>query len=324
MKINVLYQSDDNYALVGLNSIVSLIENNQHYKQINIFYISDNITSDNQQKMLRIVKAYSYVKLIFIDADRYVKRLKELNVSSWNNRIVTWCKLLAIADIDIEENMLLYINPHTIINNKLDSLFEVNLGDSVMACVADLSIRERNVVIGHTAFDEYYNCGLMLINYAVWKKEKLTEYCIDRLKIKSDYPIVDQDFCNDVFFGRIQKLPFDTFVFDTLYTIKFSSLFLKVMNLNADNYYSIKEVKSGLVSPKIVYSTFRGTGNPWEVANKAPLKNLWNKYMVDIEMDRRPNSKTFFKRQLYTFFPTIILIGRRISERIKYYKISKR
>ncbi|MBS0941490.1 hypothetical protein JK161_01330 [Leuconostoc mesenteroides] len=321
MKINVLYQSDDNYALVGLNSIVSLIENNQHYNQINIFYISDCISNDNQKKMTSIVTNYSNAELIFIDANTYIKRLKELNVSSWNNRIVTWCKLLAIADLDIEEDKILYINPHTIINDKLDSLFEIDLENNVMACVADLSVRERNVLIGHKVNDDYYNCGLMLINYSLWKKENLTEYCVRRLRIKSNYPVVDQDFCNDVFFGRIKKLPFDLFVFDTLYTIKFRMLFLKVMNLNADNYYPVKDIKDGLASPKIIYSTFRGTGNPWEVANKAPRRELWNKYMSGIKMDKRPNRRTYIKRVIYTLFPTIILMGRKIGERIKYRKI---
>lgn len=35
--LNVLYQSDDNYAAVSAISIASLLENNKHLKQINIF-----------------------------------------------------------------------------------------------------------------------------------------------------------------------------------------------------------------------------------------------------------------------------------------------
>ena len=38
--LNVLYQSDDNYAAVSAISIASLLENNKHLKQINIFYPS--------------------------------------------------------------------------------------------------------------------------------------------------------------------------------------------------------------------------------------------------------------------------------------------
>ena len=37
--LNVIYQSDDNYAVVSAISIVSLLENNKHLKQINIFYL---------------------------------------------------------------------------------------------------------------------------------------------------------------------------------------------------------------------------------------------------------------------------------------------
>lgn len=321
MKINVLYQSDDNYALVGLTSIVSLLENNKHYEHISIFYIADDISLKNRKKMTDTVNEFLNATLIFIDAGIYIAQLRDLHVSEWNNRIVTWCKLLAIGDIDIEEDNLLYINPHTIVNDNLDFLFETDLRNNVMGCVADLSVREKNVLIGHKVSDDYYNCGLMLINYSLWKKENLTDFCITKLHKKSDYPVVDQDFCNDVFWGRIEKLPFNTFVFDTLYVIKSLRLFLKAMNLNNNNYYSIREVKAGLITPKIVYSTFRGTGNPWEIDNKAPRRELWNKYMTSIDVERRPNSKSILKKKIHATFPTSILIWRRINERIKYGKM---
>lgn len=317
-----MYQSDDNYALVGLISMVSLIENNQQCEQINIFYISDNISEKNKSKMLQTIDNYNNVNvnLVFIDASSYLKQLEKLKVSSWNQRIVTWCKLLAIKDISIKEDKLLYINPHTIINKSLDSLFKINLENNVMACVSDLSVRERNTLIEHAVSDDYFNCGLMLINYSLWNKEKLTQYCIDNLKVKSDYQIVDQDFCNVIFYERIKKLPFDTFVFDTMYKIKFRTLVLKIMNLDSSNYYSMRDIRRGLESPRIVYSTFRGTGNPWESNNKAPQRDLWNQYMSKIEMEKRPNSRGNIKRQVYTYVPTLILILRRLSERIKYRK----
>lgn len=318
MKINVLYQSDDNYALVGLTSIVSLVENNRHYENINIFYVSDEISIHNKKIMQDTIDGYDNVKLFFIDADVYIKKLRALNVSSWHNRIVTWCKLLVLQDIDIDEKKLLYINPHTIINGKLDFLFEKDLGNNVMACVSDLSVREKNILIGHAVSDDYFNCGLMLINHDIWKKERLSQYCELKLQEKSDYLVVDQDFCNDVFFGRIQKLPFDTFVFDTVYIIKALPLFLKIMGLKEENYYNFSEIKHGLQSPKIIYSTFRGTGNPWELGNKTPCEFLWDKFMSQIEFKKQPNSRSFFKKILYSHFATTILVIRRVYERFKY------
>ena len=48
--LNVLYQSDDNYAVVSAISIVSLLENNKHLKQINIFYLGHQLKKDNINK----------------------------------------------------------------------------------------------------------------------------------------------------------------------------------------------------------------------------------------------------------------------------------
>lgn len=41
--LNVLYQSDDNYAAVSAISIASLLENNKHLKQINIFILDTSL-----------------------------------------------------------------------------------------------------------------------------------------------------------------------------------------------------------------------------------------------------------------------------------------
>ena len=54
--LNVLYQSDDNYAMVTGVSIVSMCENNQHLDEIN-FFISLMMASRRQTR--RRLKAFA-------------------------------------------------------------------------------------------------------------------------------------------------------------------------------------------------------------------------------------------------------------------------
>lgn len=49
MNLNVVYSSDDNYAQhVGV-SLLSLLQNNQHFNNINIFLIENNLSSYNKK-----------------------------------------------------------------------------------------------------------------------------------------------------------------------------------------------------------------------------------------------------------------------------------
>lgn len=94
---------------------------------------------------------------------------------------------------------------------------------------------------------------------------KYRSICQRKLKEKSDYRIVDQDFCNIHFKDRIKLLPFEYYVFDMIYAYKDRKNFLAANNLlNKPYYYSLEEQMSGYYSAKIIYSTFRAAGFPWQ------------------------------------------------------------
>lgn len=57
--LNVLYQSNDNYAVLTGVSITSLLINNQHMDEINVYILNDMIAEENIQKMQQICDEYS-------------------------------------------------------------------------------------------------------------------------------------------------------------------------------------------------------------------------------------------------------------------------
>ena len=48
--LNVVYSTDDNYAQHTGVSIISLLDNNRHFLNIEIYIIDNNISSENREK----------------------------------------------------------------------------------------------------------------------------------------------------------------------------------------------------------------------------------------------------------------------------------
>lgn len=58
--LNVLYQSDDNYAIFMGVSICSLLENNRAAEEINIYVIDDSISGDMKRQIEQMVGSYQF------------------------------------------------------------------------------------------------------------------------------------------------------------------------------------------------------------------------------------------------------------------------
>ena len=214
--LNVLYQSDDNYAMVSGISIVSLLENNKHLDEINIYYCDYKISKININRLNRLVAGYKNSSLHFIDAQPYDKIFKQLGVKPWHGVYVTWLKLLAFGDISLTTDRIIFINGHTIINGSLDALIELDFDDNIMALSYDALTNDHKKTIGLDETDGYYNCGIMLINHKKWQKENTTKLIKSHLGEKSDYLVADQDLCNVLFKDKIKLLE-PTYNFSSAY-----------------------------------------------------------------------------------------------------------
>lgn len=277
--LNVLYQSDNNYAMVSGISIVSLLENNKHLDEVNVYYLNYQIKKDNIKKLQKIVSGYTNAKLEFIDAQAYHETFQELGVKPWHGVYVTWLKMLAYGGLNLNTDRVLFINGHTIINGPLDGLIDVDFENNIMALSYDGLINDHKKTIGLEEDDGYYNCGIMLINHAKWQKNKIDTFMRKSLAEKSDYAIADQDLCNVLFKGKIKTLS-ATYNFSSAYYAYDLKTYLKVNNLNPKYFYSYEELMEDYYSPKIIHSLFGITGKPWEIGNEHPQRFLWAKYIA--------------------------------------------
>lgn len=310
MKIlNVVYESNDAYAMISGTSMVSLLENNQHLDEINIYYLAYRLTKNNISKLQKLVAAYKNAKLVVVDAEEYNETFKQLGVRSWRGIYITWLKLLAFGDLDINTDRLLFINGHTIINGKLDELIDLDFEGNMMALSYDCLLNEHKATLGLTETDGYYNCGLMLVNQDLWKKEDMNTKVKEHLAGDSDYVIVDQDFCNVFFKDRIKLLGV-TYNFSSAYYGYDLKTLLEVDKLTPEYFYSYEEIMANYYDPKIIHSLFGVIGKPWEEGTKHPNRFLWDKYiaMTPWKDARRPKAKYTRIWFLYDVLPQFIFM----------------
>lgn len=276
--LNTLYQSNDNYAMVSAASIASLLENNGHLDEVNIFYCDYEISKESRDKLRSLVGNYKNGHIKFIDAKKYHKTLGELKVKPWHGVYITWLKLLAFGDLKLNTDRVLFINGHTIINGPLDELIELDFENNIMAMSYDCLLNEHKQTIGLRKTDGYYNCGIMLINHKKWIAEDATQKLKQHLKKKSDYVIADQDLCNVVFKGKIKTLD-STYNFSSAYYAYDLKMLLKTNDLKPNYFYSYESLMENYYSPKIIHSLFGIKGKPWEEGNDHPQRFLWDKYI---------------------------------------------
>lgn len=323
MILNVLYQSDNNYILASAASITSLLINNTHLHKINIYYVGLGISEDNLNKLLDLINSFENATLFFIDSQErnYDSIFKDLEgARPWNNRYITWYKLLAFSDIDFPTDRVLYLNPHTIITGKLDDLLKMDFKKNIFYLSYDCLMIDHKKQIGLPLNYGYYNCGVMLVNVLFWKQESLSEYCMKKLKVDKNYVIVDQDFINLNFKERIGLLGPEYNFSSAYYAYPLKKL-LKINGLNSENYYSYDRLMQEYYSPKIIHSSFGLTGKPWEENSEHPNRQIWNKYinLSPWKYDKRIKAKKSIAWFIYKYFPkNIMMLLYKVAVRRKF------
>ena len=307
--LNVLYQSDDNYAAVSAISIVSLLENNKHLKQINIFYLGHELKKGSINKFNEMVSSYKNATITFVDVSGYPDELKEIGVKAWKGLYITWYKMLAFAKLDIKTDRILYINPHTVISGALDDLLELDFEDNILALSYDATmVNAHKNAIGLKSTDGYFNCGIMFVNHKKWIKDKIDFKMREHLR-HNHYEVADQDLCN-VFFKDKIKLVGVEYNFSTVFYGYDIKKYIKANGFIPESFYNYNEIMEAYYTPKIIHSQFGITGRPWQTGNDNLVGLLWHKYlgMTPWKNAKIPEAKKDINWLLYKLLPQAIVV----------------
>ena len=302
--LNVLYQSDNNYADLTGVSITSLFENNKHLDEINVYILNDNISTDNINKMKRLCADYDR-KLIIVDTEKILIKLKELNVEPYKGTYTTYFKLLAVESLKINTDRLLQLDGDTIVNEPLDELLSMDLNNYVCAATYDCILNDYKELVDIPQNDKYYNCGVLLINKDFWHNYNCEKKIINHLlNVRNRYFTVDQDIINVLFRDKIKYLDIKYNLNSGFYIYGINESF-RIYGLDETFFTPKYKNKKALKKPYINHCMGAMTGRPWEQDNFHPQNELYNKYLSISPWKNDPkkivNRGLLFKIQKYLY-----------------------
>ncbi|HPF83194.1 MAG TPA: glycosyltransferase family 8 protein [Bacilli bacterium] len=256
--LNVLYTVDNNYAMYMIVSIYSLLKNNQDLN-INVYIISDNLSKETINELLKIFMIFPQNNLIINDSKKLINKVTELNIPKWRQTSISNTRLFFNDIIDVDK--ILYLDSDTIIVNSLKNLN--NLPDKSVYAVQDLLSPNYYKKMSND-IDTYYNSGVLLLNRNEWENNNCSEKIINTISNNENilkYP--DQDILNIALNNDIGKLDIKYNLFSTLKL--FSGLDLRIFLNNAklNNFYNSKDIENAQKNPVILHCVDCFGIRPW-------------------------------------------------------------
>lgn len=204
-KVCILMQSNNYYSPFAGVSLVSLLDNNQHLENLDIYLLNDDIGKENKQKFNLLAQHYQR-KLVFLKTEEIIKKLKELKVNQLRNAYTTYLKLFALDKLKDCYEKVLYLDADTVVVGKIDELVESNLNGYICGMANDLEpeLRRRFNI---SEPEKWFNAGMILFNIKEWISQDCLKKIINYLKVnKQGHYFHEQDIINILFRNRIKRI----------------------------------------------------------------------------------------------------------------------
>lgn len=244
----------------------SLLTHNRHV-DLRIYFIHDGaIPADDLSRLASVVHGGGGVLHPLVLPDAWARRLAPHPVFG----IAAWYRLLLPVLLP-QLPRVLYLDSDVIINGALDELWNVDLGNHLLAAVvnplyphqsrkwlSDIEVPE----------DEYFNSGVLLMNLDQLRREGWVDRFVEHIERRFDrLRYADQDVLNALLWHRCLKVPPRFNAQITLFDLGESHL-----------PYTNDELQSARRNPTIVH--FIGPMKPWRDDCGHPYRHLYWQHLA--------------------------------------------
>ena len=203
--LNVLYLTDNNYAVFAGVSITSLFMNNTDIENITVYVIDDSIDDANKKKMTDLADEYGR-QIVFLDMTEGIRTLERMGVPKYRNSYTTYLKLFAFGLLPDSVSRIFFIDSDTVVVGSLKEMISIDMEGCLIGAVRDGISNPYKLALGFDWDDSWFNMGVMLVDIDMWKETGAEEKIIAQLKKRTGYIAVDQDLLNITQHGNIMTL----------------------------------------------------------------------------------------------------------------------
>lgn len=262
---NIVCITNEEYIQHTAVMLVSLFETNA-WHAFRIYVITPGLSSSSSERLQSIVPLDS--KLVILTESHLMTlgtHYNEVGGKSWNP--IMYLKLFMPQIINEDVHRLLFLDVDMIINTDIEKIYNLNLGDNVLAGAEDwkYSVDHRKR-LGLNDDDAYINSGVMVVNVDAWKifdrKNSMKQFLIENEESIRN----DQDAFALYFKGKIlyidQRWNTTTYFFERKPRI-------------FDKY--LEDLETVRRSPYIIH--FCEPIKPWFRECRHPYRHLYRKYL---------------------------------------------
>lgn len=272
--MDIVFSSDENYAMQTCVSIVSLFENNKDIQAIRVFILANGITTDSQGRIRGVAKNYNR-EVIFIDFTPYIQDLLSKTLT---DEISTFARLYIPSVLPENCHRVIYIDCDTLVCGSLKEMWETDLGSKTTAGVLDTMTPFYKKAIDLDEDADYVNAGVLLIDLIQWRRERVQEKFFDYIRSKNGKVMfLDQGVINAVLHDKLMILHPKYNVMTTFFVLDYK----RMMYLyHMTSYYKESEIKEACEQPVIIHLTEGMLGDrAWQKESKHPQHKRYVKYL---------------------------------------------
>lgn len=187
--------------------IYSILENNPNHFEPRFHILHFDISRFNQLRLRLLArKANKNAEINFFRIDK-----STCYFPVEENSPITaeaYLRLLACAHLPADAKRLLYLDIDTLVIADITQLFQIDMGDKIIAACNGWAEAGRKSMLGLPEDAGYFNSGVMLINVRAWREADITAKALQYIKdMGKPLPRWDQDALNHVLHDRWLKLP---------------------------------------------------------------------------------------------------------------------
>ena len=276
--IHIAIAFDQNYLKQFYALITSVVTNNKKNK-LHFHFISTGITEDEKKTITQYLSSHDSTITWYEVDEKTVGKF--VLTSKWTS--AAYYRLYFPFLVPAEVKRLLYIDTDALVLKDLQELYRQPLGSLPVGAVYDCYVG-RAPQLGINTEGKYFNSGVLLIDIAKWKEQRISELAFDYL---TSYPerilFVDQDALNAVLVNNWEKLP-----------EKFNLLYSYI-----PQDISRQEVNEFIKDKVILHFTLQ---RPWHLLCKNRFRNLYAHYLAKSPAKKRKPVEDFDIKKLPSLF----------------------
>lgn len=267
--MNIAYSCNDFYVPQTGISIISLLENNKHIDEINIYIISKDISEKNLKILNEICTKRGRIMIVV----PFEQIAFDLKLSELGRHVETVYSKIFFSRIEGLQKCL-YIDSDTIIIDSLDDLWNTDISDVYLAAVETINVNSRRRLFIKPE-SPFFNDGMVLVNVDYCRKHQLIEKSLQLIeKFNGSPPILSEGILNSICQDEFK-------IVSLRYNLMSGMLHLATENpkyLSDITSYSESEITDSCKNPVIIHYLSAFYNRPWSKHCTHPLKDTFLNY----------------------------------------------